>query len=187
MKKKLTVLCDADDTIEDMLPYWIDELNQKHDLSVQKADIKAWDMRKAFPTLTVDQIYEPVRQKAFWNRITPVRNSALFLKEIMEDGHDLYIVTASHYSMLDVKIAKILDMFPFLSWKQIIVAYDKQLVHGDVIIDDGIHNLIGNPCPHKFLFHQPHNANIDETQFGIQRVRSWDEIYGKILVASYKK
>ena len=66
--KKLTILCDADDTIENMSEHWIEELNSRYDLSVKKSDIKAWDMRQAFPTLTSDQIYAPLKQSEFWNK-----------------------------------------------------------------------------------------------------------------------
>lgn len=184
---KLTILCDADDTIENMSEHWIEELNSRYDLSVKKSDIKAWDMRQAFPTLTSDQIYAPLKQSEFWNKIMPIEGSTVYLKEIMERGHDLYIVTSSHYSTSGAKIAKLLELFPFLNWKQIITAHDKQLIHGDVIIDDGMHNLIGNPCPFRFLFNQPHNENIDETRFGVERVYSWKGIYQKIHDIAFHK
>ena len=179
--------CTLKFVLENMSEHWIEELNSRYDLSVKKSDIKAWDMRQAFPTLTSDQIYAPLKQSEFWNKITPIEDSTVYLKEIMERGHDLYIVTSSHYSTSGAKIAKLLELFPFLSWKQIITAHDKQLIHGDIIVDDGMHNLIGNPCPFRFLFNQPHNENIDETRFGVERVYSWKGIYQKIHDIAFHK
>lgn len=36
----------------------------------------------------------------------------------------------------------ILKYFPFLSWKNVIITSSKKMIKGDVLIDDGIHNLL---------------------------------------------
>ena len=83
--RKLTVLCDADDTIENMSDHWIEKLNAKYDLSVKKTDIKAWDMRQAFPTLTSDQIYEPLKNPDFWSKIETIEDSVKYLQKIINE------------------------------------------------------------------------------------------------------
>ena len=67
-------------------------------------------------------------------------------------------------------------MFPFLNKEQIIRENNKQTVFGDVLIDDGVHNLIGGKY-RKFLFNQPSNAEFREENYDITRVYSWKEIY----------
>jgi len=59
------------------------------------------------------------------------------------------------------------------------IARNKQLIMGDVMIDDGIHNLIGGKYE-KLLFDRNHNRSVDEKKYGCIRVHSWDEIYAKI-------
>ena len=177
--KKLVILCDADDTIENLSVHWIEALNRAHHKTVKKEDIKTWDMLSAYPDLSEQEVFAPIYQKEFWEQITPIENSGYYLQKLMEDGHELYIVTATNYETSDAKVAKLLKLFPFLKDKNIIVSHNKQLIRGDVLIDDGVHNLLnGNYA--KLLFHQPNNACFDETKHDIPRVFSWEEIYEKI-------
>ncbi len=177
--KKLIILCDADDTIEELSFHWIEELNRKHHKTVKKEDIKTWDMLSAYPDLTEEEVFAPIHRKEFWDQITPIENSGYYLQKLLEDGHDLYIVTATNYKTSDAKVAKLLELFPFLKDKNIIVSHNKQLIQGDVLIDDGVHNLLnGNYA--KLLFHQPNNAAFDEKSYDITRVFSWEEIYETI-------
>lgn len=174
--KKLTILCDADDTVENLLIHWIAELNKRYGLNIQKEDVHSWNLSDTYSMLKPEQVYEPIYRKEFWKQITPMEDSSYYMQKLIQDGHDLYIVTAANFETSDAKVARLLELFPFMSWKKIIAAYHKQMIRGDVLIDDGVHNLV-NGQYYKILFHQPHNASIDEKQYGITRVRSWKEIY----------
>ena len=72
-----------------------------------------------------------------------------------------------------------IELFPFLSSEQIICEKNKQSVKGDILIDDGVHNLLGGSY-RKFLFNQPNNLLFDEREHDIIRVYSWKEIYERI-------
>ena len=65
--------------------------------------------------------------------------------------------------------------FPFITWDQVIIAKRKQLIRGDVLIDDGIHNLEGGEYI-KILMTAPHNRSYDAEGNGMIRVNSWKEI-----------
>jgi 5'(3')-deoxyribonucleotidase len=64
--------------------------------------------------------------------------------------------------------------FPFLSWSQVIITGRKQMIRGDVLIDDGIHNLEGGSY-RKILFTAPHNRFYDAEANGMTRVHTWEE------------
>ena len=66
-------------------------------------------------------------------------------------------------------------MFPFLDWNHIIFAANKQMIRGDILIDDGVHNLV-NGDYFKILFNRPHNRNLNVQQYGIHRAETWDDI-----------
>ena len=65
--------------------------------------------------------------------------------------------------------------FPFLSWNQVIITGRKQMIRGDVLIDDGIHNLEGGNY-RKILFTAPHNRFYDAEANGMIRVHTWEEV-----------
>lgn len=178
MNKKI-ILCDADDVIERFCDAWIEYLNNKYGSHVLIEDIVSWDISRAFPELTTDEIFAPTYEKSFWARVEAVSGCYDILKRINEI-HELYIVTASNYQSCDAKIEKILELYPFLNWEQFVIASKKQLIFGDYLIDDGVHNLIGGHYT-GILYDRPHNRAFNNKDFGITRVHSWTEI-GNILL-----
>ena len=90
-------------------------------------------------------------------------------------GHDVYILTASMKENLMEKIQWVERNLPELSYEKIIVAKNKHLVHGDVIVDDYQWNVIGHPAKYRFLVDAPHNQHIMESDM-IVRVKSLREV-----------
>ena len=60
-----------------------------------------------------------------------------------------------------------------------IITSRKQLIRGDVLIDDGIHNLEGGDYA-KILVTAPHNIDYDAEANGMIRVKDWDEILSAV-------
>lgn len=174
------VLCDADDTIENLCETWVDYLNFQYGTNVTASDVVDWDISKFFPELTKEQVYAPIYDKSFWTRIQRIDSCFDVLNKI-HNRHNLYIVTATNYQTCDTKIERILNLFPFLNWSQFIITAKKQLVHGDYLIDDGVHNFDGEHHYKGILFDRPHNKLFDHKVAGLIRVHTWDEI-GNILL-----
>jgi len=182
--RPLTILFDADDTAEDLQSSWIRLLNQRYGTSVTPDDIKDWNMALAFPGLTKDQIFGVLSEEALWKNIDPIPGSQRILQKWFDQGHNLYMVTASDYRSCKAKTERILEIFPFLDWEHIILASNKQIICGDILIDDGVHNLIGGSY-FKILFSRPHNRGLSVKQYGIHRAETWDE--ADALVTRYTK
>lgn len=179
MSDKKIILCDADDTIENLCETWINRLNCIYGTKVNPDEVVDWDISLFFPELTKEQVYAPIYDKDFWRNILPIEGCYSVLCEINRI-YDLYIVTATNYQTCDTKIERILNLFPFLQWSQFIIASRKQLVHGDYLIDDGTHNFAGGNYK-GILFDRPHNRLFDEKAAGLTRVHTWNEI-GNILL-----
>ena len=177
--KKFTILVDMDDTLVETVKTWIHWLNVKHNLNVRYEDIKCWDMQVAFPSLTVDQIYWPLYQKCFWQEVAPKPGAVKYLKKLIDDGHIIYICSASSPSTIGYKVKECLfNHFKYLKNDNLIFTYNKQLVNADFCIDDGIHNLIY--APYKgILLSTPYNESFKETEYEktVVRVNSFKEAY----------
>ena len=139
--KKLTILVDMDDVLENLVECWVDELNKKCGSSLCEEDITDWRIAKFFPSLTNEDLFSPLNTAEFWGKIAPMQNAQDILKKLIDDGHTIRIVTASHYATVPAKIKRLLEMYPYLKWEDVIVASDKSLIFGDIMIDDGTHNL----------------------------------------------
>lgn len=186
MSKKLTVLVDMDGCLDNLLKAWLHSLNEIYGTNIVEDDVTDWDMSAAFQkatgnyALTLDEICEPLLNPDFWDTVEPIPGATEALQKLIADGHKIYIVTASHYQTLAAKMEKVLfRYFPFLTWDDVIVTSNKQLVSGDVLIDDGVHNLT-NGSYAKLLMDAPHNRDFEAEANGMTRVMDWGDAYIKI-------
>lgn len=173
--KKMTILFDADDVAENLCDCWIAALNERYGTSVTLEDVQEWDMTVAFPTLSRDQVFGVLHDSDFWKRLSPIEGAVEALTELQNEGHTLYMVTASDYRTCSAKIDHLLRLFPFLDESHIIISSNKQMIRGDILIDDAPHNLVGGEY-FKILFDRPHNRKFKEQDHGVIRLKTWGEI-----------
>lgn len=177
MNKKVVVLIDLDDTMTRLTRTWCHRLNQMHGTNVSEEDIHGWKISDYFPELTEAQVFAPVHEDEFWREVEPMVDAPKYIKKLMDEGFEVYICTASFFDTIKSKFEYVLGRyFPFISWNQVIVTKNKQLVNGDILIDDGIHNLEGGRYK-KVLMSAPHNRDYDAESHGMTRVKSWEEAY----------
>ena len=166
-----------DDVLENLSVAWVDYLNRKYGTDVNAEDITDWSVDKFFPSLSKRQVYGALIDEALWKTVRPMNKAQETLQALIHDGHEIYVVTNSHYRALTAKMEDVLfTFFPFLSWDQVIITKNKQMIRGDVLIDDGIHNLVGGDYI-KVLMDRPHNRAFDAEAAGMYRVSGWEEIY----------
>lgn len=170
-----------DDTIEDLLTAWTLWLNNKHKLNVKVSDITSWEMKQSYPKLTDEEIFEPLHLAEFWDTVMPKLDSQKYLKQLIEDGHSVYICTNTHYAILKDKLDRCLfKHFPFITWRKIITMRDKQMIRCDFLIDDGVHNIVGDYKG--LLIDMPHNRNFKADN--VTRVYNFKEVYDIINEAA---
>lgn len=175
----LRILVDMDDTIEDLAGAWIAYLNNRFGTDVHKSDIVEWDITKAFPTIEKHEIYDALKEDALWDTVKPISGAVKYLKKLIDDGNQVVIVTASHPDSVSAKLNKVLfRYFPYFTYQDVIIASKKQLIMGDVLIDDALHNMGGNYLG--MLFTAPHNKSISDFELeklNAIRVDNWKEVY----------
>lgn len=176
-KTGLTILVDIDDTIENLCEEWVDILNKKHGTNVCYEDVTEWDISKFFPELTKAQVFEPLHTPDIWYSLSPKDGAIRNIKKLIEDGHDVFLCTSTDYRNIKYKfVGVIARLFPFIDWSHVIVANHKQMILGDIMIDDAPHNLEDGSYI-KILMTAPHNKSYDVAGKGIIRCDTWDEIY----------
>lgn len=174
------IACDMDDTIEYLLPAWIRWLNAKYGYNTKYSDVTDWRVRLAFPGLTDDQVFEPLQLEEFWKTVEPMWDAVYYIKKLIDEGFPFYIVTSSYPDSILPKFTHVLyKYFPFIDKHNIIIAHKKQMIHCDMLIDDGTHNIVG---PYIGLLKDtPHNRWFKEKDIkNIYRVYCWKQIYEKI-------
>jgi 5'(3')-deoxyribonucleotidase len=188
---KITVLVDIDDTLIQLLPSWVGYLNRRYGLNVDYNSITDWNVAKFFPSLSREQVYDALAQEEIWQTIKPIPGAAKYLKKLIDEDFNIYLVTATDYRNVYPKFEYVIKKyFPYITWDRIIVASNKSMIKGDYLIDDGFHNFKGGTY-YPILFDAPHNRNVDVVGFGdgysvkYTRVYDWEHIY--YLLRNFKK
>ena len=175
--KKLTILADMDDTIENLPDSRLHMLNVEYGCCVTKDDIKSWNIQEAYPDLTQWEVYAPLFRDELWKDVKPKWDAVKYLKKLQEEGHDIYITTSSNFRTIHTKVESILHRyFPFIDDDHVIVATKKQMIRGDVMVDDAPHNLIDGEYG-KILMDAPHNQDYDAWSNDMMRARNWYQVY----------
>ena len=107
--KRLTVLIDIDDTIENLCEAWCKWLNKKHGLNVSPEKITDWDISRFFSDLTSEEIFSPLLSEDFWETVTPKPDAVKYLSALHSEGFNLFLCSATDYRVVRTKYEKIIS------------------------------------------------------------------------------
>lgn len=170
------VLFDSDDVTVDFLGMWVDKVNQEYGTDICTDQVKNWNIMRCFPSLTKEQVFGVLEDTRIWHRLNPMPDSQRYLSMLYEEGYELYLATATSLATCEHKRQRLKYLFPFLDDNHIIISHNKQMIRGDVLIDDGPHNLVGGEY-FKILFERPHNLSFPNEKYDMHRVKEWSEVY----------
>jgi len=174
--RKLHIMIDCDNVLNNLSEDWIIYLNKKHGLCINPNGLSHEKIYEAFSILSRDEIEFPLQDEAFGKSYTVKPGSYECLKEILDDGHEVSVVTAHNSRTAGMKFEWVTTHFPFISRDDIIITRKKHKVMGDVLIDDEVRNLLnGNYL--KVLFDHPNNHGYDAKSDDMFRVHTLKEAY----------
>ena len=174
------LLVDLDNVLWDLTGPLVDELNERFYLDVKRDDVTRWDLKEFYPVLSREEIFQPLRDRSFWEKMEPRDGAPEALKALKDKGFDIYFVTATHYTTIEYKVELLEKYFSDVySYDRLILTQVKQMVKGDILIDDNVDNLVwGDYMP--ILFTSYHNRFEDDT--GLNRVNNWEEILKRLRI-----
>lgn len=137
----MTILVDIDSTITNFGKMLLNACNSYYKTNYQYKEITSYDwFDKTFkdPWFVADCF-------SFWDSVTVNPEAIHNIESWAEQKHEILLVTASHFnSTLGYKIKKTLEPFnsKLINERNIIIAQNKSVIKGDVMIDDYIGNLM---------------------------------------------
>lgn len=176
--EKPTVIIDMDEVLALLFPVWIRTLEERHLVSIDLRSLKTWNTHEHIPELEPHHVYEVLDEPNLYNRL-PVKRGAKKGLKYINDNYDTIIVSAapedSPYAYWDKKVW-LREHFPFIDTsRQYFTTRDKTrfMKPGDVLIDDGVHNLVAHDEKGGFsiCMAYPHNEHYE----GI-RVDGWNDV-----------
>lgn len=170
----MIILTDLDDTMWNLVECWVEILNERYGTSVRTEDVTEWNISPFFPELSRDSVYSILNDDELWARVTPFEGCAEALTKLKDAGHTICVVTATNPRRCNAKIDRMLKLFPMIDKNDVIITHHKQMVKGDILIDDYPPNLLGGEYA-GVLFDAPHNRSFNTGSI-IKRVHGWDEV-----------
>jgi 5'-nucleotidase len=125
-----------------------------------------------FPEGDRKMICERLHEPGFF-RDVPVMEGSQEVLQKMNERYEVFIVSAAMEfpNSLKDKLEWLLEHFPFLNWRQLVLCGDKRMITGDHMIDDHVRNL--EPFNgKKYLYTSFHNVDVTE----YVRVNNWAEV-----------
>lgn len=144
-RKKMALLLDMDSVAADLLPSWLAEYNEKYNDHLTPDKIVQWD----WVNLTKDEcsaadLYKLTEKPGFFRNLPVMPNAIEVTKRLQEAGHTLYFVTATPYTTPTAGYEKyqwVDEHFPHIGPKNVIMAHKKDMIRGDLLLDDSPRNL----------------------------------------------
>ena len=139
--KKLTILCDLDGIVANLLESWISAANSAHGTSIKREQVDKWEIDQCVPQGR--RIYDLLTRELFAD-LVPIPGAIEALRSFHEVGHEVIVVTASSKDpgVSEAKLRWVLKHLPWLTMDDVFVGSKKHLVRGDALIDDAPKNIL---------------------------------------------
>jgi 5'-nucleotidase len=176
--KQLQIILDSDGVIANTTERVLELYNKEYQCHLTKEQIVDWDL-SLFQKEGTD-IFKYFKIPGFFRHLPIMKDAQYFIRKLIEDGHDVVIATASPKVAIIDKIEFFEEYFPFIPYENIIPITRKDLLVGDIMLDDAPHNLKTSKCKYPVIFDNPWNRNTEgkyEFLKKLKRVHSWEEFY----------
>ncbi len=187
----MRILVDVDDVIAEICEPVLNFVNEKLDLKDANRfvydDIKQYDICIALghPELT-PYFIEQLGKENFCKNLEVIKGSQDTIKELQKN-HKIYVVTSPFYYSkfwMYERTNWLVDNFGF-STKNIVHTAAKELIQGDILIDDRLDNInswaSANPLGFGLLWDTPYNQ-CENLQYHVIRVKSWDDVKRSVKI-----
>lgn len=136
-RRKLIVLCDLDGMVADLMTPWLSAYNRDYSDNLTQAQLLEFDIHHFVKPECGQKIYDYINAGDVYAQLQPIPGALLAIEAIKKQGHEVVIVTAGakHEHTAGHKLEWCKRYLGF-SRKDCMIAHRKELVRGDVFLDD---------------------------------------------------
>jgi 5'(3')-deoxyribonucleotidase len=172
----MIIMCDIDGVLNNLTQAAIDICNEHMGTILKMDDITSYNFDECLPTDIADTIIALFKLKEFWNDLRPIEGSQKYLRQLIKNGHQVYLATATDPINFEWKCQWIKQYFNFIPTENIIRIMDKSLLKCDVMIDDCLDNLTSNICERVCLDYPYNRDTSKDYSYDIYRANNWRDI-----------
>lgn len=165
----LTFGIDWDDVIAPLNDRAIEMANEEYQFSTPLTleDISSWE--NTGRASVIKKYYDDPR---LYDRQYVPEESKEFIRKLQTKGI-VYIVTAVYPKYMTRRIEQIKEAFPDFPDENIIMGFQKSIVHVDITLDDGPKNILKSNAKFPVLMRKPWNRELT----GLLAVNNFDEFF----------
>ncbi len=171
----LEILLDADDVLLDCNEFALHLLEERDGKSYSIDRVTDWGLLG----IPEDERLSFLNDAAFYRNQPALPGAAEFLKELMTMAN-VTIMTAVYPEYMGERIQRLSKLFPFFPMQNIIMGQRKEMVHADIMLDDGVHNLLSSGASLPVLFRRPWNRGAS----GICSINNYEEFLSLVRIIS---
>ena len=172
----LRIALDFDETLFPTLEKVLEVYNQRHGTNLELSQITTYNLSDSFNSEIADGLIELFVDKEVYSSLQPYKGAVRAIKTLVEQGHEIYVATATDVRNMEWKEELLRKHFPFIPKKNLIRIHKKALLNVDVLVEDKLENL-KNTFAHQVCFNQPWNVDEDSDYvYSIYRIHHWGEI-----------
>ena len=169
MKKyRLQIGLDVDDILYECNAYALDLLNREQGIEPPLTiyDIRSWGGNVG----RVDDRLRYFGDPDFVAAQPVLKGAKEFVRKLCEVA-DVFFVSAVPPACMSARAMRLAADFPEVPTSNILLGHRKDLVHLDILLDDGAHNIERSPASYPVLFRKPWNTHLS----GLLSVTSYED------------
>ena len=179
----LKIAIDLDCTVLNTTERLVEYINERVPVNLKIEDITSYSIEAALPEQYQWIVDSGFRDKEMWRGVQVLPYAADVIKKLYDEGHEIFFATSSLPENLRKKInhlSRNLHFFPKdYVWQHTINTQCKQIIKLDVLVDDGLFNLLGDREYVSICVDMPYNQTSEYIP-NFYRAYNWDDIYCKI-------
>lgn len=176
-----------DEVAVDLMGPWIEEINKRFNLDLTRKDAS----RNKLKELDSEgyNVYGIIREKGFFRDLKPVDGAVEYITKLHKDGHEIVFVTTPLPNSVYVyseKLEWVEKTFPFIDLDNVIFSRRKDLIIGDVLLDDYIHNL-KNFKGKRVFFNAMDSKQVEDIDYSVKSWKAFYKIVGELDSLTFEK
>ena len=170
--KKLQIVFDIDGVLADTQTEILARYNKEYGLNYSLNDITCWNLEKIQKPGT--DMIKYFKEPGFFASLKPVKGAQEIIECLSSIGDELFVATSSPIEGLVDKVLWVREHFPQIPSDNICLITRKDILCGDIILDDALHNLHPTNFKYPIVFDRPWNRKGGN---GFIRVYDWYHFY----------
>ena len=171
---------DFDNVLFPTMQAVLDLYNEQNHDTLTMANLTNYNFYECLDSSIADKLLELFCRKKVYDNLKPLKGAVETLKWAANQGHEIFVLTATDVRNLVFKEALLKKFFPFIPKENLVRIYRKNLFCADILIEDCLEQLTSSICD-RILLDYPYNQDTSaDYVYDIYRCQDWSPVMNVI-------